>query len=565
MSGAKGNIGFDHVGIGTAISHNRLTVPPNQRNYSWEDKHVLALFQDLSKAIEANKSAYFLGTIVLTHAKKGGGLEVADGQQRLATSTILLASIRDYLHQRKDEILVNSIENDFLFTTVRETRQISPRLGLNSIDHGFFEKRILSRPDSKDRDVQPQKESHERIQRAAELAAQHIKNIVSPHAEKNRIEVLNRWVKFLEESAQVIMLRVPDDMNAYVMFETLNDRGLRTSQADLLKNYLFSQADEREADAQQKWSSMVACVEALGMDDIVMTYLRHVTISLFGHTIERDVYEKIRDKTAGQGPALSFLETLEGAANDYVAILTASHAKWNNYHGNIRKSVHALSELRSTPLRPLMLAVARKFSPKEAELAFRMFVRWTVRFLISGGMRSGVTEESYAECAQKVTQGEITTAKLLLQAMRATLPSDKEFEAAFAVARVSQNYLARYYLRSLEMKVKGASEPEWIPNDDVVINLEHILPENPDQNWPDIDPETAAAYYKRVGNLVLLQATKNSLIGNGMFSDKRSVLKSSAYELTKEAGKASKWGPKEINARQHRLAKLAVETWPLTV
>jgi hypothetical protein len=86
------------------------------------------------------------------------------------------------------------------------------------------------------------------------------------------------------------MLRVPDDMNSYVMFETLNDRGLRTSQADLLKNYLFSQADERLPEAQQKWAGMVASVEALGIDDIVMTYLRHVTISLYGHTVERDVY-----------------------------------------------------------------------------------------------------------------------------------------------------------------------------------------------------------------------------------------------------------------------------------
>src|SRR5215469_206851 len=149
MSSTRGTIAFEHVGIGTALSHNRLAVPPNQRDYSWEDRHVLALFQDLSKAIEASKSAYFLGTIVLTGAKatKGRDLEVADGQQRLATSTILLAAIRDYLYSRNDEILVNSIETDFLFTVVRETRQKSPRLTLNVNDHTFFEKRILSRPD----------------------------------------------------------------------------------------------------------------------------------------------------------------------------------------------------------------------------------------------------------------------------------------------------------------------------------------------------------------------------------------------------------------------------------
>jgi hypothetical protein len=149
--------------------------------------------------------------------------------------------------------------------------------------------------------------------------------------------------------------------------------------------------------------------------------------------------------------------------------------------------------------------------------------------------------------------------------MRSVLPTDKEFESTFATARVSQNYLARYYLRALELKCKGIAEPEWIPNDDVAINLEHVLPENPDQNWSHIDPETAEAYYKRIGNLVLLQASKNFLIGNSSFSQKRAVLQSSAYELTKEAGRCSCWGTKEINERQQRMAKLAVQTWPLAL
>jgi len=44
------------------------------------------------------------------------------------------------------------------------------------------------------------------------------------------------WVKFFEQSALVNALVVPDDLNAFVMFETLNDRGLKTSQADLLSS-----------------------------------------------------------------------------------------------------------------------------------------------------------------------------------------------------------------------------------------------------------------------------------------------------------------------------------------
>ena len=60
----------------------------------------------------------------------------------------------------------------------------------------------------------------------------------------------------VEHSATVILLKVPNDVNAYKMFETLNDRGLRTSQADLVKNYLFGQSGSRLGEAQQKWALM---------------------------------------------------------------------------------------------------------------------------------------------------------------------------------------------------------------------------------------------------------------------------------------------------------------------
>jgi uncharacterized protein with ParB-like and HNH nuclease domain len=68
-------------------------VPPNQREYSWTTKEVRTLLQDFAKAIsDSNSASYFLGTIV-TIPRTGGSLEVVDGQQRLATTAIMLAAI----------------------------------------------------------------------------------------------------------------------------------------------------------------------------------------------------------------------------------------------------------------------------------------------------------------------------------------------------------------------------------------------------------------------------------------------------------------------------------------
>ena len=99
MSETPGVIDFVHLGIGRALANYRLRVPPNQRDYAWEDDRVKELFQDFARAIKLK--TYFLGSVVLTRGEDGV-LEVADGQQRLATVTIGIAAIRDYFHTRGD-------------------------------------------------------------------------------------------------------------------------------------------------------------------------------------------------------------------------------------------------------------------------------------------------------------------------------------------------------------------------------------------------------------------------------------------------------------------------------
>jgi len=145
------------------------------------------------------------------------------------------------------------------------------------------------------------------------------------------------------------------------------------------------------------------------------------------------------------------------------------------------------------------------------------------------------------------------------------IPSDAVFIAAFSEAKIAQNYLARYLLRAMEQRAKNVNEPEFVPNDaENSINLEHVLPENSGNQWPNVDSDTAAAWFKRIGNLVLLQASKNTLVGNNSFDKKQPVLKDSGFELTNVVGREAQWGPKEIAERQIMLANLATQTWPIS-
>lgn len=565
MSGKElSEIGFEHIGIGTALNRNRFVVPVNQREYAWEDKHILDLFQDFSKAVSRDKKTYFLGTIVLTKGKDGVP-EVADGQQRLATTTILLAAIRDYFFKKNEERRVQSVESEFLLKIVRRDNDFSPRLTLNLDDNSFFKNRILSQPNSLGRNVAPTKTSHHKIAKAAKLAAEHIEYILKPQSESNKISTLNDWLDFIEQDAKVILLKVPDELDAFVMFETLNDRGLKTSQIDLVKNYLFGEAGDRLAEAQQKWAKMTSTLDSIDDNDIAFSYLKHLLSAMYEMTRDREIFERIREKVEGKGEAIRFLDTLAERASDYVAILNPEDNKWNNYDPSIRKSIKTMNDLQAMPLRHLMLSVALMFAPSEAVKAFRLFISWAIRFLIVDARRGGSLEESYAEQSKLIYDGKITTTKELADALIKVIPSDSQFEAEFALAQISKSKLARYLLRSLELKEKGNSEPEFIPNEETVINLEHILPENPGADWKHLDAETARTYYKRLGNMVLLQASKNNAIGNKGFDEKKPILKISAYILTSQVAREATWGATEIAERQKKLSELAVQTWSLGI
>lgn len=555
----RGEIAFEQLGVGSVLKRYRLVVPVNQREYSW-DEEVCKLFTDFAKAIDDEGQDHFLGTIV-TIPRSPEILEVVDGQQRLATTAILLAEIRNYLRDRVP-LIAEDIDNGFLTTIDRDRLERVPKLKLNVHDNAFFSAWL--KPEKNLPAAKP-KTSHELIAAAFENARQQVAAIVKPHDPKNHGDALNRWIGFIEHGAQAILLKVPASRNAYKMFETLNDRGLRTSQADLVKNYLFGQSgDDRINEAQASWTLMRGSLESLEEEEIILTFLRHALIIIRGYLTAEDVYEAVQEKAKGPQTAIDFLTSLEKLAGTYVAILNSESEVWNSYPDAMRRAVQTLDHLNLKILRPLMLAVATRFSPQETSEAFRLFISWSVRFLVVSGTRSESIIRPIAEAAYDVYASKITTAKVLKAKLSPIIPVDDQFRQTFEIVTVSKAALARYYLRSLEMAAKKEATPWFIPNDDrEVINLEHVLPEKPEGNWPNFDDEKVRSYSKRLGNLALLLAKSNSDLKSADFNTKKGVYKDSPYELTRQIATVSEWTEEQISLRQKGLARYAVSAWPL--
>jgi hypothetical protein len=562
-AGVMEQIEIDRETIGHALRDSKLYVPIHQRPYSWEAEHVTDLYQDLAGAIKDGSPEYFLGSIVIVRGQDGQ-LEVNDGQQRLATSMILLAAIRDYFLRSNDTKTAEVIESQFLFSTDRRTLDVEPKLTLNTQDHDFFVKRVLRRPDAADRKaIKPSKDSHRRIQQAATFAGKHVAAIIAQYGEKDRADELHRWVDYLEKGARIIRVTVADDRTAYIIFETMNDRGLQLSASDLLKNRLYGMAGDRIGEVMERWQRMSGALEALPQqEETLLLYIRHLWVSLHGTVRSRFLYDRIRESVISRQTAIDLSTELELNAPRYAALLNPSHDLWTEYGASARKHIATLSVLGGKSLRPLLLSTLDKFSKPEVNRLLHSCVCWSVRCLMAG-VGGGALESSYNEASVKVRSGAIKDTEAVTQAMLSIIPDDARFKAAAGTLRVSDGPLARYYLRVLQQQADGQREPEYVPNDDPTITLEHILPENPGAGWEHMTAEERALNWNRLGNLALLQATPNSKLGNRPFHEKAPELLKSSFSLTKLAGEFTAWSPKEIQTRQEKLAELGLSAWPL--
>ncbi|MDI3463539.1 MAG: hypothetical protein OJF50_002360 [Nitrospira sp.] len=203
--------------IGLILQEKNLCVPLSQRSYRWETEHVDDLYKDINAALLANLEEYFLGSVVVIQSQ--GKTYVYDGQQRLATSMILISAIRDYFLESGDDETARLIEDETLFSKHRRTHEETPHLKLNAEDHQFFHSRILLRPGNGERKAaKVQRESHKRIEKASKLAKEFVRTTITAGLQAAKAsDHLHRWLDFIKDSLRVIWVQVSDERTAFTL------------------------------------------------------------------------------------------------------------------------------------------------------------------------------------------------------------------------------------------------------------------------------------------------------------------------------------------------------------
>ena len=553
-------------GIGHLLSDRYIVVPRYQRAYSWTKEQIDELLRDLADAIRQKHTEYFLGTIVLTRYEDSRHA-VIDGQQRLATISILLCAIRNYFADTGDTERADELHRTYLARKELRDLAETAHITLMASDNAFYETNILPKSRTTTKRQSSTKRavpaSHARLETALQLCREHVSTLAK--TTHNPTSVLFDWVEYLNDKAKVIVVEVSDEAAAYTIFEVLNDRGLELSVSDLLKNFIFRVAGDKVNEAQAQWTTMVGILEGSGAEEKALkTFIRHVWASRNGVTREKELYDKVRQQVTGKQRAVNFAKELAELARVYAALDNPSDELWKDYGASVQESIEALQLLKATQIRPLLLAIVDNFDPTEVRKALPMLVSWTVRFLIVGKLGGGSLESGYAERAQELSSKRIKTAAQLYEASKGFLAGDSEFEQSFAGARSSAHYLARFYLRVLDKQNTAKEGGELVVNPSVeAVTLEHIMPQARDPHWLRIPVEEHEAYVNRLGNLALLDKALNDQSGNLPFSDKVKAFAKSKISLSRDVAEFKTWDKAAIEEQQRKMAKLAVKAWPL--
>jgi Protein of unknown function DUF262/Protein of unknown function (DUF1524) len=558
------------LGIGELITRYKLLhVPTHQRDYAWTEDEVEQFLDDIIRALESQAPDYFMGLIVLVCPDETGAWQILDGQQRLATTTMVYAGIRQWLASAGRDEDENQVQSTFIGVRNLGEQIHRPRLTLNVNNRQRFTELVVNKcPDDllKTRlSEAPKYSSDRRLIAAATTCRGRIYGLAQQagtetDTQANRLYAL---ADYLENNVKVVCLEVPTALNAYVLFESLNDRGLDLSILDLLKNYMFGKAGTKLDEVQWQWSRIVTQLGDREADDFLKVYWT----SRYGRVQRGQLFGEIRERFGTADKVIELGQALAKAAEQFSALEVPDHDVWAEHTKLSRERIAVLSLLGNRQVRAVLMSALDRFDATQMEKLLRHLEILTVRYQVVGRGRTGALEIACARVASKIYTGELNTPMKVWKQLASLVSSDVEFEGDFLQFSEANAARAKYLLRELEIAARKERDVPDELRPSTGLTLEHILPRNPSPSWNPViagDSELRSVFLNRMGNLCLMEGRTNLKQGSGGFTEKTPQYAMSDLVLTKDvADDFQTWDRKAINARQAKLARLALKAWPL--
>lgn len=531
---------------------SKYVVPKYQRDYSWDKEEWEDLWEDLMLIYHSNEQLnHYMGYLVLQKIKDDE-FYIIDGQQRLTTFSIIIvamiSAIRKMDSSDENKKRIEQIYSDYIGNINLTTMSATTKLSLNKNNNDYYRRYLsVERKPPKNLNV-----SCKRMFRCYEYFLDNIsrefKNI------DETLELLN----VLNYRLLFTNMEVDDEINAYVVFETLNARGVELSTSDLLKNYLYSIVDKEEDsflidELDVIWDTICKTLGKVKFSDLLYSYWN----GKYELKTKKDLFKALKKIILNKDDVFTLMRDLESKAENYVNIMDYNSGYWENGTDD-RKYLKIIKLLDLKQPNSLLIHAIDILDTKDFEKLLKYVVNSSFRY--NTICRKDPKEQSriYNEFSRKMIDSghfsfdEFRSSKVYI--------SDEEFVSDFKYKDFSEssNDVAKYILTSIE-KYNGTTSI-----DERALTIEHIMPKKYNANW-GYDKDTIDNFANRLGNLILLEPNYNRECDQKKFKDKKQIYKKSVVKSTNELGNSlnDEWTADDINQRQNGLANQAKGIWKL--
>ncbi|MGL2704600.1 DUF262 domain-containing protein [Helicobacter pylori] len=563
------------------IEKGVFEIPSYQRGYAWQIRQLKDFWNDLEHVSKLGDKFHYMHSLTLRGLEnelEDSAFEIIDGQQRLATSLILLGLLAKITQNKDPKYSLINLEPVLSYKYY----------GLNEAFRAIM---------GEEKDL-------ERFQTSF-----YAKNLIDAYTffkeEKisdTPMETLEKMFDSLTKKMLFSVVELNDNrIDPFSSFETINNRGKDLSTLELLKNRLHFVAhkicDEEDLENLQNEINDTYTRIYYDLrffkddhkDDHLGDFLKHFVAYYYGANSK--FKERLLDTAFDAHKKYDDLYDEYEKINDLLLYLSYSSKVWYFLHTlddeelrieitpktrTLLEKMRRLNALSDNAFLPLLLSLftiqlavrsgdERHYTTKELEGLLEYLERFG--FLIYGVAGSkntaknewiGLAFKAIQACrfwGDKITIEDLPTLEKsffnrqgnsALELLEESIHSKKNTEKWYQWGKALNYLLYEYELYH---------NPETTLNfDGSIESIEHILPQKPDQGYSAKEKSWAKNPHivHALGNLLLIAKNANSSLSNKPFEEKRKAYLKGSYS-EKEVAKNASFGVAQIKERSEKL------------
>jgi len=548
-------------------SDTQFVIPVYQRNYDWTQQECKQLLDDIFEIGRSDKiNAHFIGSIVYVHddvysASGIRELTIIDGQQRLATVTLIYMVIYRLAKELSNDSLLNRINKTYL---INEFAADEEKLKLRPTENNDRALKYLLRIDNQ--------EEYSEFSRLV-INFNYLNSRIS---EENYEVVLKGLSKLM--FVEISLDREKDDPQR--IFESLNSTGLALSEADLIRNYILMglkrESQKKIYEKYWEYIEKFARNESTNSSK-VSDYIRDFLTLANKKIPNKDkVYQefKLKYPTSTVEALENNLTPIKKLVKHYNKLLNPV----NEPENDVRLQLEYINRLEINVAYPFLLKVYDDYSTniisKQIFIDVLELIQSFVwrRFIV--GIPTNALNKIFMRLYEDVdSENYLTSIQSALINKKGSQRFPRDNEIRYALKEKDMYGIKPknrvYFLERLENHENNESVRI---EGNVNLTIEHIFPQNPDPKWKiELGEEEynfiKDNYLNIIANLTL--SGNNGKLGNKTFVVKRDMnedgheqgYRYSRLWLNRYLSEINRWGREEIEKRLQMIEERFLKIW----